>query len=100
MDKSNRKMSVYIGNGMIATKNRSLGGYRPKDKKLFLQNALNVLFEITEAAEELGFEQVASASNIGEDTILKALGFMNNQFPEDKFPNLYGEALHSDEEDV
>ena len=34
MDKSNKKMSVYIGNGMVATKNRSLGGYRP-NKKLF-----------------------------------------------------------------
>ena len=75
-----------------------MGGYRPKDKKLFLTNALNVLFEITEAAEELGCEQVASASNIGEDTVLKALGFMNNQFPEDKFPNSYGEALHSEED--
>ncbi len=96
MERSNQKTSIYIGNGMIATRNR-ISGYTQKDKKLFLQNALNVLFEITEAAQELGFEQVASASNIGEDTVLKALGFMNNQFPEDQFPDLYGEALHSEE---
>lgn len=90
---------VYIGGGVIAQKN-NFGGFSPKDRKRFLQHVLSILGEVTVAAEKMKYHDIVSATNICEDTIIKEIARFNNQFQKDRFPQLYGEALHSDEEDV
>ncbi len=90
---------VYIGGGVIAQRN-NFGGFSPKDRKRFLQHVLSILGEVTVAAEEMKYHDIVSATNICEDTIIKEIARFNNQFQKDRFPQLYGEALHSDEEEV
>ena len=90
---------IYIGNGVVAKRN-NFGGFSPKDRKRFLQHVLSILGEVTVAAEEMNYHDIVSATNICEDTIIKEIARFNQQFQKERFPHLYGEALHSDEEDV
>ena len=90
---------IYIGNGVVA-KRKNLGGFSPRDRQKFLQHVRSILGEVTVAEEEMKQHDIVSAKNMCEDTIIKDIDRFNNQFQKDRFPQLYGEALHSDEEDV